>query len=1029
MGDKLTRKVLLQGMLKDGLYQLQAPNTKPTPLFSRKIESNKPKEQLFSGVAVKSKSSVSRSKTNVSCVSKSDVWHRRLGHPSHKVLSQVLNCCQVKISKNEMNHFCDACQFGKSHALPFKPSNNKASNILDLIHSDLWGPSPIVSNNGYRFYIHFIDDCTRFTWIYPLKTKAEAINAFLQFKTFAETQFERKIKRLRTDGGGEYQALQDTALAHGIDFHHSRPHTSAQNGRAERKHRHIVEMGLTLLAQAHMPLKYWWEAFQTSVYLINRLPTPILDHKSPFEAVHGKKPDYAFLKVFGVACFPCIRPYQAHKFQFHSLKCVNLGYSEVHKGYKCLTPTGKIYISRNVVFNELEFPFKLGFLNNYQAEKPVIIQSSTWSVLPSYQPAAGFSVPKPATPPTSLSIPEETLSTPTHSQVNTHFFDSLHSTPAASHGSPISENERGIAISPAATFQDDFIIQPAEIEHSTNISPAPVQTTDHPQTAGHPMITRAKAGIFKPRVFMGHTHCNTETKEPGSVEEALSHPGWNKAMQSENKALKDNHTWVLVPPKPDQNLIGNKWVFREKLNSDGSHQRFKARLVAKGFHQRPGIDFGETFSPVIKATTVRIILTIAVTRGWEIKQLDINNAFLNGTLKEEVYMLQPQGFEEPGKEHYVCKLNKSLYGLKQAPRAWFDKLKSTLASWNFKNSKSDTSLFFYKHGTDVIFVLIYVDDIVVTGNNNNKLKGFISELNRRFTLKDLGSLHYFLGIEVYRDVTGLYLTQTKYIEDLLRRHNLTNLKPCPTPATAGRPMSITEGELLSNPTIYRSVIGGLQYLSHTRPDISYAVNKLSQFLKAPTTVHWNGAKRVLRYLKGTMHKGLHISCDEPLNLTGYSDADWACCPDDRRSIAGYCVFFGNTLVSWSSKKQPVVARSSTESEYRALAHVAAEISWIESLLKELNFKTPTAITWCDNMGANALASNPVFHARTKHIEVDVHFIRDKVLSKELDIRYVPSSDQVADCLTKGLSSSRFNFLIDKLGVMISPLHLRGDVKK
>uniref|UniRef100_A0A803QD60 Integrase catalytic domain-containing protein n=1 Tax=Cannabis sativa TaxID=3483 RepID=A0A803QD60_CANSA len=768
--DKLTKKVLLQGMLRDGLYQLQAPQFKTTTQSTSQIESNKVKSHSFSGVVVKSKSSRNQSKILESLVSKSDVWDRRLGHPSPRVLSQVLNSCQVKISKNEMLHFCDACQFGKSHALPFKNSNSKATNVLDLVHSDLWGPSPVMSNNGFRIYIHFIDDCTRYTWIYPLKTKAEASEAFLQFKVFAETQLERKIKRLRTDLGGEYQALQNIVIENGIDFHHSCPHTSAQNGRAKRKHRHVVEMGLTLLAQAHMPLKYWWETFQTAVYLINRLPTPILENKSPFETLYIKEPDYAFLKVFGFACFPCIRPYQAHKFQFHSLKYVNLGYSESHKGYRCLTPTGKIYISRNVVFNELEFPFKLGFLNNYQQEKPVIIHSSSWSVLPSFTLPTGTSTTA-LTP--SLGTPEESPSTPTHSQVRYQDPAPFDLSPASVSGPSVSGNERGNAADIAEP--DSFHLHSGEM-HTTSDSPIPA-----PPPTGDHMVTRAKEGIFKPRVFMGQTAWKLVTKVPCSVEEALSHPGWNKAMQ-------------------------------------------------------------------------------------------------------------------------------------------------------------------------------------LTGNNNNRLKSSITELNKKFALKDLSSLHYFLGLEAYRDDTRLYLTQTKYIEDLLQRTNFTNIKPCPTPATAGKPMSLSDA-------------------------------------------------------------------DQPLHITGYSDADWACCPDDRKSIAGYCVYFGNTLVLWSSKKQPVVARSSTESEYRALAHVAAEISWIESLLKELGLQTPTAVTWCDNMGANALASNPVFHARNKHIEIDIHFIRDKVLNKELDIRYIPSSDQVADCLTKRLSSSRFHFLIDKLGVMNSPLHLRGDVKK
>ncbi|KAL5546517.1 hypothetical protein UlMin_006204 [Ulmus minor] len=234
---------------------------------------------------------------------------------------------------------------------------------------------------------------------------------------------------------------------------------------------------------------------------------------------------------------------------------------------------------------------------------------------------------------------------------------------------------------------------------------------------------------------------------------------------------------------------------------------------------------------------------------------------------------------------------------------------------------------------------------------------------------------------------------------------------------------------MKNPSLYRSAIGALQYLTHTRPDIAFVVNKLSQFLQEPTDTHWQSLKRVFRYLKGTIYHGLHIQHNEKLTLTGFSDADWASCPDDRRSVAGYWVYIGDTLISWSSKKQHVVARSSTESEYRALAQVAAEIWWIHSLFSELGLSfASTPIVWCDNMSASALASNPVYHARTKHIEIDVHFVRDKVLNKEIEVRYVPTHDQVADLLTKPMSHYRFQFLKDKLGVVELPSRLRGDVK-
>ncbi|XP_062102934.1 uncharacterized mitochondrial protein AtMg00810-like [Humulus lupulus] len=286
-------------------------------------------------------------------------------------------------------------------------------------------------------------------------------------------------------------------------------------------------------------------------------------------------------------------------------------------------------------------------------------------------------------------------------------------------------------------------------------------------------------------------------------------------------------------------------------------------------------------------------------------------------------------------------------------------------------------------------VLVYVDDTIVTGNNSMELNLFITKLNTSFSLKDLGQLHYFLGIEVFRYNTGIYLSQGKYIAELLQKVQMENTKPSVTPMTVGKPLSIIDGQPLNQPSMYRSIIGALQYLSHTRLDISFTVNKLSQFLKQPTDVHWGAAKRILRSLKGTMYHGLHIAPSTNSTLIGLSNADWACCPDDRKSIAGYCVFLGDSLISWASKKQSVVARSSTESEYRALAHLAAELTWLQELLNELRVKCSSVpVIWCDNLSASALASNPVYHARTKHSELDVHFVRDKVLEKKLEISIV-----------------------------------------
>ncbi|CAH9090919.1 unnamed protein product, partial [Cuscuta epithymum] len=342
----------------------------------------------------------------------------------------------------------------------------------------------------------------------------------------------------------------------------------------------------------------------------------------------------------------------------------------------------------------------------------------------------------------------------------------------------------------------------------------------------------------------------SKISEPKTFKQAVKIPEWQAAMNNEIQALEKNDTWILVNLPPNKHCIGCKWVFKTKLKSDGSLDRYKARLVAKGYTQEEGLDYFDTFSPVVKLTTVRILLAIASAKNWFLHQLDVNNAFLHGDLYEEIYMQPPPGYLSSN-DNRVCKLTKSLYGLKQASRQWFCKLSESLQHFGYTQSKADSSLFTKTNGNSFTVLLLYVDDLILAGNNIDEISAVKTFLHKKFTIKDLGDLKYILGIEIARSAKGICLCQRKYTLDILSETGYLNSKPYTTPMDSKLKLSKNDGTLLDDPKSYRTLIGRLLYLTVTRPDISYSVQTLSQFLSHPTDIHMSAAHRLLRYLKNS----------------------------------------------------------------------------------------------------------------------------------------------------------------------------------
>lgn len=580
---------------------------------------------------------------------------------------------------------------------------------------------------------------------------------------------------------------------------------------------------------------------------------------------------------------------------------------------------------------------------------------------------------------------------------------------------------KSILQAPAATPS------PLVVDLPITEAPTPlIQVTREVQR--HPMSTRSKHGISKPKHILS-LHTQAISPLPKSYLQALEDPNWNPSMTLEYDAIVKSETFDLVPRPPDTNIVRCMWLHKHKFDAEGRFEKHKSRLIANGKSQEQGVDFDETFSPVVRPTTIRTLFHVTLANDWQVNQLDVQNAFLHGNLDEEVYMFQPPGFVDQTKPNHVCKLKRAIYGLKQAPRAWNARFVNFITNNGFIQTKSDTSLFVYrKHGL-VAYLILYVDDIILTASIETLKNTIIQALKNEFPMTDCGRVSSFLGVSVTFNEKGLFMNQSHYAEDIIKRAGMSASKPCSTPVDTKSKLAADEGKPVSNPTEYRSLAGALQYLTFTRPDISYAVQQLCFFMHDPREPHLNAMKRVIGYLQGTKHMDLQLLKSQKMNMTAYTDADWSGCPSTRRSTSGFCVYLGDNLISWSAKRQPTISRSSAEAEYKGVANAVAESCYLRNLLLEMGTPpTQATLVYCDNVSAVYLSTNPVKHQRTKHIEIDIHFVREKVQLGQVRVFHIPAALQYADIFTKGLPSTLFTDFHSSLGVTEPPLRLREGIR-
>jgi hypothetical protein len=735
-----------------------------------------------------------------------------------------------------------------------------------------------------------------------------------------------------------------------------------------------------MLAAHNLPLFLWPEAVAYATYLKNRSPTRALGTAiTPDEAFWGKKPNVGMLQEFGTPCEVLQQHGKNAKIGVKTKGFIFTGLSDESRAWRYYNPTTrKIQTSRNVTFIDANIDSSEIPLSTPQLKGEIDYTADLLE-------KQGQNEPEATPDPPTTQIPASNFSTP--STLTPIPFQR----PPAS--SPPAKAPRDIS---SAISQDNIVLGPRTRKYAK------------PDSV---LVSYALPALSDPI-----------SNDPLTVQDAKSRPDWTEwkqAMDEEMAQLQHLGTYSLSPLPKDRTAVSCKWVFRVKRDQHGIITRYKARLVAKGFSQIPGIDFDETFAPVVRMETIRLLLALAARYQLEIHVVDVIGAYLNGKLDEEIYMQQPELYHD-GTTH-VWRLNKAIYGLKQSGRVWNLELNKSFVTHGYTRLLSDQCVYLKRDGTDITIIAVHVDDMTILASSSALMAEAEAELETMFNIKKLGEIRQLLGMEITRHSDGsIFLSQTQYITKILERFQMHNSNPVTTPMDSHVKLTKTP-DSENYPEIkrvYQNMVGSLMYAAiSTRPDISFAVQTLSQFNLNPGPVHLTALKRVFRYLRGTASLGITYHVNQPTAIELFSDADWGNSTDDRRSITGYLSTYAGGVVTWNSKKQPTTALSSMEAEYMALASAVREALWLRSIIQELQFSlpSPTHIS-VDNQGTISFAENSGFHARSKHIDIRYHFIREKLTSHEVSVSYCPTAENTADVFTKPLDKSKHEYLVSRLGM-------------
>lgn len=910
------------------------------------------------------------------------IWHQRFGHQNIEQVRRILKGLNIQFD-DEKDFFCEGCVMGKHHRKPFKGSQNRATGIGDLIHADVCGPMQQQSLGGSRYFVLFKDDCSSYRTVYFMKQKSEVPACIQRYLNLVKSM-NSTVSVFRSDNGLEFVNIATIKLfeANGVQHQKSVIYTPEQNGRAEREMRTIVEAARSMLHSKNLALSFWAEAVNTAVYILNRCgPSPV-KNKSPYQVWFNKDASMNHLRVFGSVVYVHVPKQKRRKLDKKAKKGIFVGYCEDSKAYRIWIPAEKkIEIARDVIFRELVANEIDSAASCENEDDYALVELEENS-----QEIGDQLEPENANIDEFVGNFENGLGDDSDIFIDSHEnFDDEDVDPG---------NESKIV------FEN---VDPAKRHLRVRI-PKPIVQQVAKQNVRKPKSTKeASYAALSDAIEIGCAF--VATSEPGNYDEALQSKqctSWKMAMDDEFNSLRKNRTWELVQLPDGRKLVDNRWVFKVKEKPNGEIERYKARLVVRGFTQEYGIDYEETFSPVVKFTSVRSILAMAAAEKLKIKQFDVTTAFLYGELSEEIYMRQPQGYEDG--TNRVCKLLKSLYGLKQASRCWNRKFTKFLEKFDLKATSSDSCVFVSKHGQKKIVLGIFIDDGIIAATDESDITRLIDHLTKEFEIRVLDA-KYFIGLEIDQQPDGsIHICQHAYTKKILTKFRMLEAHAVTTPAESQivhEPM-----EAIDYP--YREAVGSLMYLAiATRPDIAYAVGRASRHLNNPSQGDVNGVKRIFKYLRGTMDLGMIYEPNPKFDLNCYSDSDYGGDMDTRRSTTGFVLNLGASAISWSSQLQSCVALSSTEAEYMASAQAIKELIWVDNLLGELLIKYESKILFVDNQSAIRLIKNPVFHKRTKHIDIMFHFIRERYGDGFFELVNIPTSEQVADIFTKALAREKF----------------------